>query len=131
MIINRKKSRRKKSVKKKEAEKVQQQAQWEAFQGLAETGKFIVELVQVRDNSSGQVYSLSPRTNFIAVNGEKVVIQIGTNSFLATNGLGVLLLMEGSATIDIVLQRAKMVLYKSVSISHLIIHSEEIMFRSM
>lgn len=73
---------------KKAIKKQKEEEQWAAFQVLAEKAEFIVELVQVRDNRSGQIYSLSPRTNFVAVKGDKVIVQVETNAYLASNGLG-------------------------------------------
>ncbi len=69
-------------------EKKQEDALWLKNQSMAENKNFVVEFVRVNDNRNGQVINLSPRTNFIAVNGNRIVIQVETNPYLADNGLG-------------------------------------------
>lgn len=69
-------------------EKKKVEAQWVKDQEMAKNQNFIVEFTRVTDNRTGTVYNLTPRTNFIAVNGNRVVIQVETNVYLADNGLG-------------------------------------------
>ncbi len=73
---------------KKQEEQQLREAQWKVFQVLAQEQKFIVEFARVTDTRTGMVYNLSPRTNFIAISGDKVVVQVETNEYLASNGLG-------------------------------------------
>lgn len=63
-------------------------ADWLLFQDLAQKKKFVVELNKVTDNKTGKQYILSPRLNFVALNDNKVILQLESNSFLSTNGLG-------------------------------------------
>ncbi len=81
--VKSKEEQRKEAKERKKAEKKhKEETQWAEFQSLASEKEFIVELVQTTNRN------LSPRTNFIAVSGDTVVVQFDTHPYFANNGLG-------------------------------------------
>lgn len=73
-------------IKKEKEEK--ENADWILFQSLAENKRFVAEFDKVTNSKTGEQYTLNRRINFIAVNGNKVVIQFQSHPYLASNGLG-------------------------------------------
>ena len=73
---------------KKLAEKKQKEKEWKLLQELAEDKSYIVQFSRFTNTRNGKIYNLNRRLNFIAVNGDRVIIQVETNQYLSDNGLG-------------------------------------------
>jgi hypothetical protein len=73
---------------KKVAEKKQNEDEWKVLQKIAEDKTYIVQFSRYTNTRNGKIYNLNRRLNFIAVNGNRVIIQIETNQYLSDNGLG-------------------------------------------
>lgn len=85
--LSRKQRKAEKEKLKKEKEE-KENAQWAVLQSIAKNKRFVAQLDHISDMKTGQMITLNSRLNFIAVSGDKVVIQFETNTYLANNGLG-------------------------------------------
>ena len=85
--LTREQKKAEKELKKKEKEE-KEAANWVLLQSLAENRRFVAEFDKVINSQTGEQYVLNSRINFVAVDGDRVVIQFQTHTFLSENGLG-------------------------------------------
>ncbi|NQU34088.1 MAG: DUF4251 domain-containing protein [Bacteroidetes bacterium] len=85
--LTREQKKAEKAIKKKEKE-AKEATNWVLLQSLAENKRFVAEFDKVVNSLTGEQYILSSRLNFVAVDGDHVVIQFQTHTYLSDNGLG-------------------------------------------
>ncbi len=85
--LTRQQRKAEKELKKKE-KKEKEAADWVLLQSFAENKRFVAEFDKVVNSQTGEQYVLNSRINFVAVNGNRVVIQFQTHTYLSDNGLG-------------------------------------------
>lgn len=81
------KSRKEKREARKQQELAQQQANRIMQESWVDAKTFVLEADQVF-GKKGQLFQLSPATNFVYVNGDQAVLQLSFNGLIGWNGVG-------------------------------------------
>ena len=71
----------------KEQRRLERQRSAAAIKNMIEDQKFVLEATNLYDKY-GQIYPVSSNLNFIVVNGDQAIIQIGSPAGMGRNGVG-------------------------------------------